>query len=239
MTSRITRGERVRNREQGEMTWLEMLSSRRSIPGTRPMRRRYDIDRMSVDVKSGAIIEKDPLGNVSTLDSKNLPTAWGLGGAAGGALIGALVGLLAGPGGAAIGTAAGAAAAGSGAAVGAVGGGLAGGTVRPGQLGAEGRLPRHRRDLFAAGEDGGGGGGRGRLDRADRPGGGAAWRHRLPRGDHGLTRAVAMTPPARRLAGDAVTVPRCALSAAPALRYGGTTPWIPARRINWPAPGSG
>jgi uncharacterized membrane protein len=88
----------------------------------------HDIDRMS-DVKSGAIIEKDPLGNVSTLDSKNLPTAWGPGGAAGGALVGALVGLLAGPGGAAIGTAAGAAAAGSGAAVGAASGGLAGGTV--------------------------------------------------------------------------------------------------------------
>ena len=84
-----------------------------------------EIDRMS-DVKSGAIVEKDPLGNVTMLDSKNLPTAWGPGGAAGGALIGALVGLLAGPGGAAAGTAAGAAAASSGAAVGAVGGGLTG-----------------------------------------------------------------------------------------------------------------
>jgi uncharacterized membrane protein len=89
----------------------------------------YDIDRMdggAVDVKSGAIVEKDPLGNVSMLDSKNLPTAWGLGGAAGGALIGALVGLLAGPGGAAVGTAAGTAAATSGAAAGAVGGGATG-----------------------------------------------------------------------------------------------------------------
>ena len=84
-----------------------------------------DIDRMS-DVKSGAILEKDPLGNVTTLESKNLPTAWGPGGAAGGALIGALVGLLAGPGGAAAGTAAGAAAATSGAAAGAVGAGAAG-----------------------------------------------------------------------------------------------------------------
>jgi uncharacterized membrane protein len=84
-----------------------------------------EIDRMS-DVKSGAIVEKDPLGNVTMLDSKNLPTAWGLGGAAGGALIGALVGLLAGPGGAAVGTAAGAAAATSGAAAGAAGGGLTG-----------------------------------------------------------------------------------------------------------------
>src|SRR4029453_12289333 len=72
------------------------------------------------------IIEKDALGNVSALDAKNLPTAWGIGGAAGGALIGALVGLLAGPGGAAVGTAAGTAAATSGAAVGAVGAGAAG-----------------------------------------------------------------------------------------------------------------
>jgi uncharacterized membrane protein len=84
-----------------------------------------EIERVS-DVKSGAIIEKDPLGNVTELDSKNLPTAWGLGGAAGGALVGALVGLLAGPGGAAVGTAAGTAAATSGAAAGAVGGGMTG-----------------------------------------------------------------------------------------------------------------
>lgn len=91
-----------------------------------------DIERMdggSVDVKSGAIVEKDPLGNVTMLDSKNLPTAWGLGGAAGGALIGALVGLLAGPGGAAVGTAAGTAAATSGAAAGAIGGGMTGTTA--------------------------------------------------------------------------------------------------------------
>ena len=76
------------------------------------------------DVKSGAIVEKDPLGNVS-LDSKDLPTAWVLG-AAGGALVGALGGLLAGPGAAAAGTAAGAAAASSGAAAGAIGGGATG-----------------------------------------------------------------------------------------------------------------
>ena len=88
----------------------------------------YDINQLNgnVDVKSGAIIEKDPLGNVSVLDSKDLPTAWGPGGAAGGALVGALVGLLAGPGAAAAGTAAGAAAAGSGAAAGALGGGATG-----------------------------------------------------------------------------------------------------------------
>ena len=89
-----------------------------------------DIDRVSdgiVDVKSGAIVEKDPLGNVTTLDTKNIGSAWGtVGGVVGGALIGALVGLLAGPGGAAIGTAAGAAAAGSGAATGSLVGGTLG-----------------------------------------------------------------------------------------------------------------
>jgi hypothetical protein len=87
-----------------------------------------EIDRVG-EVKSGAILEKDPLGNVATLDTKSLPTAWGLGGAAGGALVGALVGLLAGPGAAAVGTAAGTAAATSGAAAGAVGGGMTGGTA--------------------------------------------------------------------------------------------------------------
>ena len=87
-----------------------------------------DINRLNggVEVKSGAILEKDPLGNVTALDAQDLPTAWGLGGAAGGALIGALVGLLAGPGAAAAGTAAGAAAASSGAAAGAIGGGATG-----------------------------------------------------------------------------------------------------------------
>jgi uncharacterized membrane protein len=88
-----------------------------------------EINRLSgdgVEVKSGAIIEKDPLGNVSVLDIRDLPTAWGLGGAAGGALVGALVGLLAGPGAAAAGTAVGTAAATSGAAAGAIGGGMTG-----------------------------------------------------------------------------------------------------------------
>jgi uncharacterized membrane protein len=88
-----------------------------------------DINGLSddiVDVKSGAIVEKDVLGNVSTLDTKNIGNAWGtVGGLAGGALIGALIGLLAGPGGAAVGSAAGAAAAGAGAAT----GGAVGGTV--------------------------------------------------------------------------------------------------------------
>jgi uncharacterized membrane protein len=89
-----------------------------------------EIDQLSdgiVDVKSGAIVEKDLLGNVTTLDTKNIGGVWGtIGGVAGGALVGALVGLLAGPGGAAIGTAAGAAAASSGAAAGSLVGGTLG-----------------------------------------------------------------------------------------------------------------
>jgi uncharacterized membrane protein len=91
----------------------------------------YELNRVGdgVEVKSGAILEKDALGNVTALDTQNLPTAWGLGGAAGGALLGALVGLLAGPGAAAAGTAAGAAAATSGAAAGAIGGGAVGTTA--------------------------------------------------------------------------------------------------------------
>jgi peptide/nickel transport system permease protein len=64
--------------------------------------------------------------NVLTLDSQDLPTAWGPDGAAGGALVGALVALPTGPGGAAAGTAAGAAAASSGAAAGTIGGGTTG-----------------------------------------------------------------------------------------------------------------
>ena len=100
-------------------------SSGPSIAGNQAYDAARDIERVS-DVKSGAILEKDLLGNVTTVDTKNLPTAWGLGGAAGGALIGALVGLLAGPGAAAAGTAAGAAAASSGAAAGAIGGGATG-----------------------------------------------------------------------------------------------------------------
>ncbi|HEX6668282.1 MAG TPA: hypothetical protein VF061_01915, partial [Gemmatimonadales bacterium] len=89
-----------------------------------------DIDRVSgsiIDVMSGAIVEKDLLGNVTTLDTKNIGGAWGtVGGVAGGALVGALVGLLGGPGGAAIGTAVGAAAASSGAAAGSLVGGTLG-----------------------------------------------------------------------------------------------------------------
>ena len=88
-----------------------------------------DIDRLSddiVEVKSGAIVEKDLLGNGTTLDTKNIGGAWGtVGGVAGGAVVGALIGLLGGPGGAAIGTAVGAAAASSGA----VAGSLVGGTL--------------------------------------------------------------------------------------------------------------
>jgi uncharacterized membrane protein len=90
----------------------------------------YDIDQLDysiVDVKSGAVVEKDPLGNATTLDTRNIGSAWDtVGGVVGGALIGALIGLLAGPGGAAIGTAAGAAAAGSGAATGSLVGGTLG-----------------------------------------------------------------------------------------------------------------
>ncbi|HEX6736762.1 MAG TPA: hypothetical protein VF310_00685 [Vicinamibacteria bacterium] len=79
-----------------------------------------------VDVKTGAILEKDRLGNVSTLDTRNVDSAWGtVGGTAVGALAGALIGLLAGPAGAAVGSAAGAAAAGAGAAT----GGLVGGSL--------------------------------------------------------------------------------------------------------------
>jgi uncharacterized membrane protein len=82
-----------------------------------------DIDRLDdgvVDVKGGAIVEKDPLGNVMTLDSRGLDSAWGLAGAAGGALLGALVGALAGPAGVAAGAAVGG---------GAAAGGLMGGTT--------------------------------------------------------------------------------------------------------------
>jgi uncharacterized membrane protein len=80
-----------------------------------------------VVVQSGAIVEKDQFGNVTTLDTQNVGGPWGtIGGLAGGALVGALIGLLAGPGGAAVGSAAGAAAAGTGAVAGSVVGGTAG-----------------------------------------------------------------------------------------------------------------
>jgi uncharacterized membrane protein len=84
-----------------------------------------DIDQLDdsvIDIKSGAIVEKDLLGNVTQLDSKGLAKPWGmLGGAAGGALLGALIGTLAGPVGTATGAEAGAAAAAA--------GGLFGGAV--------------------------------------------------------------------------------------------------------------
>ena len=130
-----------------------------------------DIDRSS-DVKSGAIVEKDPLGNVSVLDSQDLPTAWGLGGAAGGALIGALVGLLAGSwwrGRRHRGGHGGSHLRGGGRSHRGWGDRHAGG---PDQLGAEDRLSRYGGHLSAAGQDGGGGRGRGRLHRPDRRRGG-------------------------------------------------------------------
>jgi uncharacterized membrane protein len=85
-----------------------------------------DIDRVNghtVDVKSGAILEKDQLGNVTTLDTRNLGSAWVLAGTVGGALLGILIGALAGPAGAA------AAAVGSGPAAGGLLGGAVGATA--------------------------------------------------------------------------------------------------------------
>jgi uncharacterized membrane protein len=90
-----------------------------------------DIDRLNghiVDVKSGAILEKDQLGNVTTLDTRNLGSAWVLAGTVGGALLGILIGALAGPGGAAAGGAAGAVL-GSGPAAGGLLGGVVGATA--------------------------------------------------------------------------------------------------------------
>jgi uncharacterized membrane protein len=75
-----------------------------------------------IRVESGAIVEKDLLGNVTWLDEKGLAKPWGgIGGATGGALLGALVGTLAGPVGTMTGAQVGAAAAAT--------GGLLGGTV--------------------------------------------------------------------------------------------------------------
>jgi uncharacterized membrane protein len=91
----------------------------------------YDIDRLDdsvVDFKSGVIVEKDRLGNVTTLDTRNLGSAWVLAGTVGGALLGILIGALAGPGGAAVGSAAGAAV-GSGPAAGGLLGGVVGATA--------------------------------------------------------------------------------------------------------------
>jgi len=84
-----------------------------------------DIDRLDhsvIKVQSGAIVEKDFLGNVTWLDAKDHTGPWGtIAGAAGGALLGALVGTLAGPAGTLTGAQVGAAAAAT--------GGLLGGTV--------------------------------------------------------------------------------------------------------------
>jgi uncharacterized membrane protein len=91
----------------------------------------YDIDQLDdsvVDFKSGAIVEKDRLGNVTTLDTRDLGSAWILAGTVGGALLGILIGALAGPAGVAVGSAAGAAAA-SGPAAGGLLGGAVGATA--------------------------------------------------------------------------------------------------------------
>jgi uncharacterized membrane protein len=80
------------------------------------------LDDSVIRVMSGAIVEKDMLGNVTWLDSKGLASPWGtVAGGAGGALLGALVGTLAGPAGTRTGAQVGAAAAAT--------GGLLGGTV--------------------------------------------------------------------------------------------------------------
>ena len=80
------------------------------------------LDDSVIRVQSGAIVEKDLLGNVSWLDSKGLASPWGtVAGGAGGALLGALIGTLAGPAGTLTGAQVGAAAAAT--------GGLLGGTV--------------------------------------------------------------------------------------------------------------
>lgn len=86
----------------------------------------YDIDRLperAGAVKSGAIVEKDLLGNVRTLETRNLGSAWALAGTVAGALVGILIGALAGPGGAAV------AAIGSGPVAGSLLGGAAGATA--------------------------------------------------------------------------------------------------------------
>ena len=66
-----------------------------------------EIDRLDdqvVYVNCGAILEKDLLGHVTTLDTRHIGDAWGaVDGFAGGALLGALIGALAGPAGVAAG----------------------------------------------------------------------------------------------------------------------------------------
>ena len=81
-----------------------------------------DIDKLDdsvIHVEGGAIVEKDMLGNVTLLDSKELTSPWGtIGGLTGGTLLGALVGTLAGPVGTMTGAQVGAAAAATGGLVG-------------------------------------------------------------------------------------------------------------------------
>ena len=77
-----------------------------------------EIDKLGdsvIHVQGGAIVEKDMLGNVTLLDSKELAAPWGaIGGLTGGTLLGALVGTLAGPVGTMTGAQVGAAAAATG-----------------------------------------------------------------------------------------------------------------------------
>ena len=88
-----------------------------------------DIDKLDdtvIKVQSGAIVEKDELGNVTWLDSKGLAAPWGtIGGVTGGALLGALVGTIAGP----VGTMTGAQVGAASAAAGSLVGGTVGATV--------------------------------------------------------------------------------------------------------------
>ena len=84
------------------------------------------LDKSIIHVQSGAIVEKDLLGNVTQLDAKDLDKPWGtIAGGVGGTLLGALVGLLAGP----IGSAAAASVGAAGAATGGLLGGVTGATV--------------------------------------------------------------------------------------------------------------
>jgi uncharacterized membrane protein len=77
------------------------------------------LDDSVITVKAGAIVEKDALGNVTWLDSKDLTAPWGtIGGLTGGTLLGALVGAIAGPVGSMTGAQVGAAAAATGGLVG-------------------------------------------------------------------------------------------------------------------------
>lgn len=88
-----------------------------------------DIDKLDesvIHVGSGAIVEKDVLGNVTRLDDEGLASPWGtIGGVTAGTLLGALIGTLAGPAGTMTGAQVGAAAA----ATGGVLGGTMGATV--------------------------------------------------------------------------------------------------------------